>query len=87
MGSILLHRIAAFFNALSDGKSVSAPCIDAGFARRTAYEWREGAPEFKARWDRCVEEGTDRLEDEAVRRARDGTEKPVYQGGVMVGRV
>ncbi len=31
--------------------------------------------------------GADLLEDEAVRRAKDGVEEPVYQGGKLVGHV
>ena len=31
--------------------------------------------------------GADMLEDEAVRRAKDGVERPVYQGGKLVGHV
>jgi hypothetical protein len=34
-----------------------------------------------------MEAGVDRLEDEAHRRAARGVEKPVYQGGVMVGTI
>src|SRR4051794_31328153 len=75
----------AFFDALRDGRSISAACLEAGITRSSAYLWRESDPQFKAKWNECVEEGTDRLEDEAIRRARDGTEKPVYQGGVLVG--
>src|SRR4051812_16611088 len=74
----------AFFDALRDGRSISAACLEAGITRSSAYLWRESDPQFKAKWNECVEEGTDRLEDEAIRRARDGTEKPVYQGGVLV---
>jgi hypothetical protein len=37
------------------------------------------------RWAQAYETGVDRLEDAAIRRARDGVEKPVYQGGVLVG--
>ena len=78
---------AAFFDALRDGRSISAACLEAGITRSSAYLWRESDPSFRAKWDACVEEGTDRLEDEALRRARDGTEKPVYQGGKLVGTV
>src|SRR5215208_7588054 len=77
----------AFFDALRDGRSISAACLEAGIPRSSAYRWRESDPSFRAKWDACVEEGTDRLEDEALRRARDGTEKPVYQGGKLVGTV
>ena len=38
-------------------------------------------------WDHLIEAGTEVLEDEALRRARDGTDKPIYQGGKKVGSV
>jgi hypothetical protein len=78
---------AAFLDALRDGQSVTAACIDAGFGRRTAYEWREADEDFRKAWDEAVDEGTDRMEDEAYRRAVQGTSKPVYQGKELVGHV
>jgi hypothetical protein len=78
---------AAFLNALCDGRSVTAACIDAGISRVAAYDWRAADATFAKAWDDAVEEGTDRLEDEAHRRARDGTQKPVYQGGKKVGAI
>lgn len=80
-------RVEAFLAALCDGLSVTAACAQAGIGRRSAYDWRDGDPDFKGAWDAAVEEGTDRLEDEGYRRARDGTNKPVYQGGKRVGEV
>lgn len=76
-----------FFDALRDGKSVTASAADVGYARRSVYEWREADEEFRKAMDEAVEEGTDRMEDEAHRRAVHGTEKPVYQGGKHVGSV
>lgn len=78
---------AAFLDGLRDGLSVTASCIDAGISRRTAYEWRDADDEFRKRWDEAVEEGTDRLEDEAQRRARDGVTEPVFYKGDIVGHV
>jgi len=75
----------AFIDALRDGRSITAACIDAGIGRQTAYDWREADKAFAKAWDDAIEEGTDRLEDEAHRRARDGTQKPIYQGGKRVG--
>lgn len=80
-------RDEGFLAALRDGRSVTAACIDVGISRSTAYQWREDDKEFAKAWDEAVEEGTDLLEDEAQRRARDGTQKPVYQGGKKVGIV
>ncbi|TPM39596.1 terminase [Mesorhizobium sp. B2-3-4] len=78
---------AAFFDTLRDGQSVTAACINAGISRTAAYEWRDADDEFRKMWDEAVDEGTDRLEDEAHRRARDGVQKPVYQGGKRVGEI
>lgn len=78
---------AAFLDGLRDGLSVTAACLDAGISRRTAYEWRDADDEFRSRWDEAVEEGTDRLEDEAQRRARDGVTEPVFYKGDVVGQV
>src|SRR5215212_10299692 len=64
----------AFFNALRDGRSISAACLEAGITRSSAYLWRESDPAFRTKWGECVEEGTDRLEDEAMRRAVDGSD-------------
>jgi hypothetical protein len=35
------------------------------------YEWRKKDEQFNADWDDAVEQGTDLLEDVAVRRAKD----------------
>lgn len=78
---------AAFLDALRDGLSVTAACLDAGIARSSAYEWRAEDAGFRERWDDAVEEGTDRLEDEAQRRARDGVTEPVFYKGHRVGEV
>jgi hypothetical protein len=78
---------ATFLKALSDGASVQAAAAAAGVTRRTPYNWRESVEGFGDAWDEAEEAGTDALEDEAVRRARDGTEKPVFQNGREVGRV
>lgn len=64
----------AFFASLREGHSVAGACKSAGFARRTAYEWRAADEAFRAAWDDAVEEGTDELEDEAVQRAKDGSD-------------
>lgn len=78
---------ATFLDCLRDGQSVTAACIDAGIARSTAYEWRDADDTFRQSWDEAVEEGTDRLEDEALRRARDGVNEPVYYKGHKVGDI
>lgn len=44
-------------------------------------------PDFKLEYQAAYEAGTDRLEDEAFRRAHDGVKKPVFQQGEKVGTV
>ena len=43
--------------------------------RSTAYLWRREDPEFAAKWDDAVADGIDLLEDEARRRALEGSDK------------
>lgn len=76
-----------FIEALAITANVSAACKLARVGRNSIYEWRKDDPSFKADWDEATELGTDALEDEAVRRAYDGTLKPVYYGGKKVGTV
>jgi hypothetical protein len=77
------EREERFLAALRTGTSVYGSACAAGVARTTVYEWRNGDPDFKARWDDAFEAGTDIMEDEALRRAVKGCEKPVfYKGGI-----
>src|SRR5262249_2040196 len=48
---------------------------------------QENDEEFAQLWRDAVEEGIDRLEAEAIRRARDGIKRPVFYMGQVVGYV
>jgi hypothetical protein len=76
-----------FLARLAEGASVHAAATAAGIGRSTAYEWREAEPEFSKAWDDAVEAGTDALEDEAIRRARDGVDEPIFYQGEKCGLV
>ncbi len=76
---------AAFIAALSEVASVTEACRLSGLPRQTAYDWRHADAGFAQAWDEALELGTDALEDEAVRRAAHGFERPVFQGGRQVG--
>lgn len=69
------------------GLSVTAAAEAAGIGRRTLYDWRKADPDFVAEEAEAFEAGIDVLEDEARRRAYEGVEKPVYQGGERVGKI
>lgn len=76
-----------FLEALASFANVTLACKKVGVTRSKIYEWRSEDPSFKKDWDDAIDLGTDSLEDEAVRRAHEGTLKPVYQGGKKVGSI
>lgn len=71
---------------LAKGYSLGHAAEQAGVARQTVLGWRKD-PAFAARYDEAIERGTDVLEDEARRRAVEGVDRPVFQGGECVGHV
>ena len=88
----------AFLDGLRGGWSVSKSAWAAGIHDRTVRRWKAAsvaskredgtyADDFAQRWEEAYEAGCDRIEDEAFRRATQGVEKPVYQGGVLVGTI
>ena len=82
----LAEQRARFLEALASGLSVTGAAAEAGVHRCTPYGWREADPEFAKAWDIARDAGTDRLEDEAWRRAYSGTDRPVFQAGALVGK-
>lgn len=76
---------AAFLEALAHGFSVTKSSRLSGLPRSTSYSHRNAEPEFAALWDEAIEAGTDNVEDEALRRAVEGTEDPVFYQGEQVG--
>jgi hypothetical protein len=81
------EREERLLQVLATGASVYKAALAAGIGRTTAYEWRENDPDFRARWDEAVENGIDLMEDEALRRAVNGTDKPVFYQGEVCGEV
>ena len=86
----------AFLEGLRGGWSVSKSAWAAGVVEGTVRYWRNQSritlqedgtytDDFCVRWDEAWDAGVEKLEDEATRRALHGVEKPVYQGGVLVG--
>ena len=55
-----------------------------GLARETAY-WKSRDPDFGAAWEEAMERGLDALEDEVMRRAKDGVTESVFCQGRVVG--
>lgn len=55
--------------------------------RDTVYSWLEHDDEFAARFRSAEIEATETMEQEAYRRAVQGTQKPVYHQGAQCGTV
>jgi hypothetical protein len=80
--------IDKFLTILSDnGGIVVDAAKDVGVARKNLYDKRESDPLFRKRWNQAVDRGIEILEDEAKRRASEGTEEPVFYMGRIVGTV
>lgn len=78
---------ATFLDVLSKTANVTKACEVANIARRTVYDWKSADAEFAAQWEASLALGIEACESEAFRRAFEGYEEPVYQGGRMVGVV
>jgi len=77
-------RQERFLQALANTGSVTAAIAVAGTSRTRVYELRRSDPEFAASWDEAEEIATDRLEDEARRRAVEGVPEPLVSAGKVV---
>ncbi len=81
------RRRRRFLEVLAECAIVAEACRAAGAARGSFYAWRRDDPEFAAAWDEALEIGIATLEDEAIRRARDGVATPVFHRGRQVATV
>lgn len=86
----------AFLDGLREGWSVRKSAYAVGIDTTTAYDWKSKSEasvqesgnyrdDFCVRWAAAYHDGADVLEDEAHRRGVEGVERPIYQGGVLVG--
>ncbi len=80
-------RRTAFLAALEKSLSITGAAAAAGVNRTLLYKWRARLPAFAAAWDDAVMTAIDLLEDEALRRAVHGVERPVFYRGKQVGSV
>ena len=71
----------AFLAALRNLPVIRHACEAAGINRTTAWRARESDEAFAKEWDDAMEEGVDRAEQEAFRRAVVGFEEPVVHQG------
>jgi hypothetical protein len=76
-----------FIDELARSGNVLLSSRKAGVRRTSVYQTRKDDPAFADQWDDAIDESVDLLEAVARGRAVNGTDKPVYQGGVQVGTI
>lgn len=69
---------AAFLEALAAVGNVSGAAKTASVSRRFVYDERERDPDFAALWDDALDQAADAMEREALRRAVEGWDEPVF---------
>lgn len=80
-------RVNAFFHHLGRTGSVTVAANRAQLRRTTLYQMRQEDDAFAERWARALDLGVERLQDNAMNRAMNGTEKPVWRNGQKIGSV
>lgn len=83
----LAQQKKAFLEAFRRCGIITRACEASGVARRTVYSWQEHDEHFLADFHEAETIATEVLESEMHRRAVEGVDKPVYQGGKLVGTV
>jgi len=76
-----------FLTAFRELASISAAARSTKIARSEHYRWMREDEDYAAQFGESQEVAADALEDEAVRRAKEGTQRPVFQGGKLVGKI
>lgn len=82
----LLLRQGIFLEAFARLGNVSGAARETHILRKSHYEWLQD-PTYAARFREAEKVAADALIQEARRRALEGTDRPVYQGGNLVGSV
>lgn len=74
-----------YLRAIGAVGTVSAGCRAARVSHNTVYAWREVDETFALAENQARSSFADALEAEAVRRAVEGSQRPIYQQGQLVG--
>lgn len=65
--------------------SLTRACQACSISQQAHRRWLRQDPLYAEAWADAQAALADSLEEEAIRRARDGIERPVFQGGLQVG--
>ncbi|MPZ68594.1 MAG: terminase [Actinobacteria bacterium] len=76
-----------YLSAMRKTGTLTSGCRAAQCSPTTVYQWREHDLAFSMAENEAKNAFADALEEEAVRRAWHGVDKPVYQGKELVGMI
>jgi hypothetical protein len=76
-----------FLEAYAAAGTITEAAEIAAIGRRCHYRWMDADPEYAKAFVSATEQAADRLEQEARRRAIEGTTEPVWYRGQKVGAV
>lgn len=76
-----------FLDRFREFASISRAAKAAKVERNEHYRWLKSDPKYAAAFDEAQDVAAQALEDEAIRRGKDGVDEPVYQGGQKVGTI
>lgn len=81
------EKRANFLMLLAECGNVSKSARESGLNRPALYVYRDANPEFSSAWGEAEKLGVRGLEDEARRRAYEGTLRPVFHRGIECGKI
>ena len=81
----LTPKKAAFLAAYPEAGTVTGACEAAKISRTIHYVWLQEDGDYREAFELAKAELTESLEREAVRRARDGWNEPVFHEGKVCG--
>jgi hypothetical protein len=84
---LTIQKRSRFLLKLAECGNITRAAKAAKIAREYLYELRSEDKEFAKAWDEARAIGMEGLEDEAIRRAYEGVQKPIYQQATLVGTV
>ena len=76
---------AKYLEGFAQYCTITGGCAAAGVDNTTVYQWREMDDTFVLREQQLRLALTDRMEAEAIRRALEGWDRPIYQKGELCG--
>ena len=81
------YKKGKFLEAFARTGMIGKSAVLAGVNRKTTYRWRRDDQTFSKAFEEAKEEVLESFEAEARRRAIEGTDEPVYQGGKLAGTI